>query len=84
MIARPSLAGINTLDLMAPKAPQFIGWSAPLSMGVALYLLEEARQLRGPNAEKGLPIDLGSHRVIVPSNFASRFPQIEQTWRAKG
>lgn len=41
----------------------FTGWSAPLAKGVASRLLE---------GRTGAPIVLGSHRVIVPSSFASR------------
>jgi hypothetical protein len=62
---------------MALKAPQFIGWSTPLAKGVASCLIEGGRRLRGPEAPKGLPIDLGSDRVIVPSSFASRLTQEE-------
>jgi len=52
---------------MALKAPQFTGWSKPLAEVVARALLKEALN--------GMPIDLGSHRVIVPSSFASRLIQ---------
>ena len=53
---------------MAHQAPQFIDWSNPLAEGVASSLL------RG---RTGVPIDLGSHRVFVPSSFASRLIQEE-------
>ena len=53
----------------------FVGWSKPLAQAAASCLLKD---------RNGEPIDLGSHRVIVPSSFASRFPQIERTERAKG
>ena len=46
----------------------FTGWSEPLAKGVASRLLE---------GRNGAPIDLGSHRVIVPSSFASRLIQEE-------
>ena len=38
---------------------------------------EEAQRPRGSEARNGMPIDLGSHRVIVPSSFASRLIQEE-------
>ena len=60
---------------MALQTPQFIGWSKPLAEGVAHALVKEAGRLRGPEALKDMPIDLGSHRVIVPSSFASRLIQ---------
>ena len=47
---------------------QFTGWSVPQAKGVAFRLLE---------GRDGAPIDLGSHRVIVPSSFASRLIQEE-------
>ncbi len=47
---------------------QFTGWSPSLAQGVASSLL---------NGRNGSPIDLGSHRVIVPSSFASRLIQEE-------
>ena len=53
---------------MPLQAPLFIGWSTPLAQGVAYRLLER---------RTGVPIDLGSHRVIVPSSFASRLIQEE-------
>ena len=46
----------------------FTGWSAPLAKGVASRLLEGLT---------GAPVDLGSHRVVVPSSFASRLIQEE-------
>ncbi len=60
---------------MALLAPQFIGWSKLLAEQVSYSLLNEARRNRGPEAQKGMPIDLGSHRVIAPSSFASRLIQ---------
>jgi len=57
---------------MALEAPQFISWSKALAEGAARALDKEALRLRGSEAQKGMPIDLGSHRVIVPSSFASR------------
>ena len=62
---------------MALKAPQFIGSSKALAEGVAHALVEEARRLRGPEAQEDMPVELGSHRVIVPSSFASRLIQEE-------
>ncbi|MDP4658420.1 MAG: hypothetical protein NWS49_03620, partial [Opitutales bacterium] len=62
---------------MALKAPQFSGWSKALAEGVAHTLVKKARRLRGPEAQKDIPIDMGSHRVIVPSSFASRLIQEE-------
>ncbi len=53
------------------------GWSKSLAEGVAHALVMEAGRLRGPEAQLGMPIDLGSHRVIVPSSFASRLIQEE-------
>ena len=44
----------------------YVGWSNPLAQEVAATLLAGRR---------GVPIDLGSHRVIVPSSFASRLIQ---------
>ena len=46
----------------------FTGWSETLAKGVASCLLE---------GQAGSPVDLGSHRVIVPSSFASRLIQEE-------
>jgi hypothetical protein len=46
----------------------FVGWSKPLAHAVASSLLA---------SQSGTPIDLGSHRVIVPSSFASRLIQEE-------
>jgi hypothetical protein len=51
---------------MAHQAPQFIGWSKSLAQGVATRLAE---------GQTGAPMDLGRHRVIVPSSFASRLIQ---------
>ena len=53
---------------MALLAPKFIGWSTPLAKGVASCLIQ---------GRTGAPVDLGSHRVIVPSSFASRLIQEE-------
>ena len=53
---------------MAHQAPHFTGWTTPLAKGVASRLLE---------GRTGAPIDLGCHRVIVPSSFASRLIQEE-------
>ncbi len=53
---------------MPVQAPQFIGWLSPLAQAVAEAIL------RG---QKGSPVDLGSHRVIIPSSFASRLIQEE-------
>ena len=53
---------------MALLAPKHIGWSSPLAQAVAEAIL------RG---QKGSPVDLGSHRVIVPSSFAGRLIQEE-------
>ena len=41
----------------------YTGWSKPLAEAVASSLLE---------GQCGIPVDMGSHRVIVPSSFASR------------
>jgi hypothetical protein len=76
---------------MGLRSPEFIGWSTNLAAGVAACLLKEAgatvQNGQGPvqrcNGEGSLglegkgPIDLGSHRVIVPSSFASRLIQEE-------
>lgn len=69
---------------MALLAPQFIGWSKAPAEGVAHALVKEDRRLRGPEPQKGMPIDLGSHRVIVPSSFASRLIQEELAKQASG
>lgn len=53
-------------------APQFIGWSTSLAAGVAACLIKEAQRLGGSEGGISMAIDLGSHRVIVPSSFASR------------
>jgi len=58
---------------MALLAPQFIGWSKHLAQAVASSLLAD---------HSGAPIDLGSHRVIVPSSFASRLIQEELAKKA--
>ena len=52
---------------MALKAPQFTGWSKPFAPQAAKRLIEGA-----PKPKDGMPVDLGTHRVIVPSSFASR------------
>jgi len=51
----------------------FTSWSTPLAKGVASRLHE---------GRTGAPIDLGSHRVIVPSSFASRLIQEELAKKA--
>jgi len=52
-----------------PLCPSiFAGWSKPLAQAIASSLLA---------GRSGSPIDLGSHRVIVPSSFASRLIQEE-------
>ena len=56
---------------MVLHKPVFIGWKTPLAGGVAAQLIAVGRQARRPE-ELVLPIDLGSHRVIVPSQFAAR------------
>ena len=53
---------------MPISASIFAGWSTPLASAVASSLI---------NGRFGSPIDLGSHRVIVPSSFASRLIQEE-------
>ena len=60
---------------MAFTPTQFTGWSKLLAEHVAHALVKEARMPRGPEAPNGMPVDLGSHRVIVPSSFASRLIQ---------
>lgn len=57
---------------MSLLPPQFIGWSTQLAQGVAARLIEAGRREAG---QAGLPLDLGSHRVIVPSSFATRLIQ---------
>ena len=52
-----------------PLCPSiYVGWSKPLAQAVASSLL---------TGRSGAPIDLGSHRVIIPSSFASRLIQEE-------
>jgi hypothetical protein len=46
----------------------YVGWSKPLAQAVASSLLA---------GRSDVPVDLGSHRVIVPSSFASRLIQEE-------
>ena len=53
---------------MTLHAPQFIGWSKALAGGVASSLLAGRSEA---------PVDIGNHRVIVPSSFASRLIQEE-------
>ena len=53
---------------MSLLKPSFVGWSKPLAQAVASCLLKD---------RNGGPIDLGNHRVIVPSSFASRLIQEE-------
>lgn len=53
----------KALTIMALKAPQFIGWSRFLTEGVAHAPFRAAPH--------GSPVDIGSHRVIVQSSFAS-------------
>ena len=53
---------------MGLRTPEFIGWSRHLAQGVAACILK---------GQTGSPVDLGSHRVIVPSSFASRLIQEE-------
>ena len=43
-------------------------WHESLAVAVSRTLLAEARKAQVP----GLPLDLGSHRVIIPSQFAAR------------
>ena len=52
-----------------PLCPSiYVGWSKPFAQAVASSLLE---------GRTGSPIDMGTHRVIVPSSFASRLIQEE-------
>ena len=52
-----------------PLCPSiYVGWSKPLAQAVASSLLA---------GRSGMPVDLGNHRVIVPSSFASRLIQEE-------
>jgi hypothetical protein len=60
---------------MSLLKPSFVGWSKPLAQAVASCLLVE---------RNGRPIDLGQHRVIVPSSFASRLIQEELAKIASG
>jgi ATP-dependent helicase/nuclease subunit B len=60
---------------MAINAPHFIGWSKALAGGVASNLLAGRSEA---------PVDLGNHRVIVPSSFASRLIQEELAKIASG
>ena len=69
---------------MALQAPQLIGWSKPLAEGVAHALVKESQRLGGSEARKGMPIDLGAYRVIVPSSFASRLIQENLAEEASG
>mgnify|MGYP000008453338 CR=1 FL=1 len=47
-----------------------LGWRTPMAQGVAGALLDHVR--KASPAQAGLPLDLGSHRVLVPSQFAAR------------
>lgn len=68
-VAHPVDSGIhNAIPFMPIQAPQLIGWSKPFAQAVASSLLE---------GRTGAPIDLGTHRVIVPSSFAARLIQEE-------
>ena len=60
---------------MSLHKPTFVGWSKPLAQAVASCLLKD---------RNGGPIDLGQHRVIVPSSFASRLIQEELAKKASG
>jgi hypothetical protein len=52
-----------------PLCPSiYVGWPNSLAQSVALNLLAGRSEV---------PVDLGSHRVIVPSSFASRLIQEE-------
>ena len=51
----------------------YTGWSKPLAAAVASSLLE---------GRSGMPVDMGSHRVIVPSSFASRLIQEQMAKQA--
>ena len=55
---------------MALKPLQFTGWSNQFAPQTAKRLIEGA-----PKPKVGVPVDLGTHRVIVPSSFASRLIQ---------
>ena len=67
-VAHPVDSGIhNAIPFMPIQAPQLIGWSKPFAPQVAKRLIECA-----PKLKAGMPVDLGTHRVIVPSSFASR------------
>ena len=52
---------------MALKPLQFTEWSKPFAPQAAKRLIDGA-----PKPKAGMPVDLGTHRVIVPSTFASR------------
>ncbi len=68
---------------MALLPPEFIGWSSSLAGGVAECLLKEAKGMGlGVEGCGGGIVDLGSHRVIVPSSFASRLIQEELAKRS--
>ena len=78
---------------MALLAPQHIGWSSPLAQAVANHMLKHVgakvqigqgpvQKCKGEDTPGGEGhgsgiIDLGAHRVIVPSSFASRLIQEE-------
>ena len=55
---------------MAKPETIYLGWQTPMAQGVAEALLRKVRA-ESP-ALPGLPLDLGSHRVLVPSQFAAR------------
>ena len=55
---------------MAKPETIYLGWQTPMGQGVAQALLRKVRA-ESP-AQPGLPLDLGSHRVLVPSQFAAR------------
>jgi len=48
----------------------FLGWRTTMAQGVAQAILTHAR--KASPALPGLPLDLGAHRVLVPSQFAAR------------
>ena len=55
---------------MASPVTLFLGWQTPMAQGVAKTILAQAR--KASPARPGLPLDLGAHRVLVPSQFAAR------------
>ena len=48
----------------------FVGTVMGTAQGVAEAILAQARE--ASPARPGLPLDLGAHRVLVPSQFAAR------------